>query len=167
MPPLGYHCQIVGHVFRQLLIVSRPGLGCGRSGLVHRLRPTCFVSVAAVAVNVLIVKNDNDIQLTVGRDAVLEVMQGQGGVHAPLVVHGSAHADLVDCVGGEDVEGPGGLHAPLVRGGILAILVILLTYVVACRLPVVKWGRWRMLSCDSCGQGCMSCCAFPLLIYGG
>ena len=142
-------------------------MGCGRSVLVHRCRPTCFVSVAAVVVNVLIVINDNDIQLTVGRDVVFEVMQGQGGVHAPLVVHGSAHADLFDCVGGEDVEGPGGVHAPLFRGSIRAILVILLTYVVACRPPVVKWGRRRMLSCDSCGQGRMSCYAFPLSIYGG
>ena len=70
-------------------------MGCGRSIIVRRCRPTCFVSVAAVVVNVLIVRSDNDIQLTVCRNVVFEDMQWQGGVHAPLVVHGSVHADLI------------------------------------------------------------------------
>ena len=88
-------------------------MGGGRRVLVCRRRPTCFVSVAAAVVNAIIVRNHNDAQQTMARIIVREVFQGPGGVHAPLVVHGSVHADLA----------------------------ALLRHVVACRPPVAKWGR--------------------------
>ena len=78
-----------------------------------------------MVVGVLIARDDNDVQLTPGRDAALEVVQGPGGIHAALFANGSVHADLIASVCCEDFEGPGSVHAPLCPSSVLAVLVVL------------------------------------------
>ena len=60
---------------------------------VHRRRPVCVASVAALTVNTPTARGRSDVHLIVVRVVVREVVQGPGAVHAPLVV-GSVYADL-------------------------------------------------------------------------